>query len=223
MRILVLGVTLLFLAPLSSCIRIHGKGGEQKIIGSGNVVTIQRSPGGFHSVRLTGLGHLIVVQGNQDSVSITTDDNVESHMESTVDGGVLLLGPRSGVKIDTVAGIVWRITVQRLESLHTDGLVTAAAVGIVGDRFHVDMEGLSSVEASGVVGQFLLDADGIVNFDGSELETEECELNCDGVLSIAVHAHRLVNGRACGTGHVDVFGDAPIDVARCPLVVFRRR
>ena len=153
MRILVLGVTLLFLALLSSCIRIHGKGGEQKIIGSGNVVTIQRSPGGFHSVRLTGLGHLIVVQGNQDSVSITTDDNVESHMESTVDGGVLLLGPRSGVKIDTVAGIVWRIivwriTVQRLESLHTDGLVTASAVGIVGDRFHVDRHGGAQLRRS---------------------------------------------------------------------------
>ena len=92
------------------------------------------------------------------------------------------------MKIDTIPGIVWRITVQRLESLHTDGLVTVQAIGIVGDRFGVDVEGVSSVEASGVARQFLLDANGIVNFDGDELETEECELNCDGVLSIAVYA-----------------------------------
>jgi hypothetical protein len=197
--------------------------GDRRIVGSGNVITVSRTPSGFHAVSLTGLGKLIVTQGNRESVSITTDDNVAANMESSVINGVLHLNPSHGAKIETRAGVIWEVTVRRLESLHTDGLVIAEAINIVGDTLHVDMEGLSQVTASGSVGRSIVDADGIINYDGRNLESDECELDCDGILTLSVHAHRLVHGRACGTGSLEVYGQAALDLEFCPLVIIRRR
>jgi hypothetical protein len=215
----------LFVAFLTctGCARERGPAGGVRVVGAGNVVTIQRSSSDFYGVRIAGLGQLQVTQGEQAAIELTADDNLVAHLESDVRDGVLHLGPRAGVRIDTSAGIRWRVVVPRLEFLRTDGLIRVEATEIVGSRLHLDLAGSSTVTVTGSVTRLQIEADGVVILDGRGMETGECVLDCDGVFSMAVHAHQWLRGRACGTGTVQLYGDAGIDVERCPLVTIRRR
>ena len=63
------------------------------IKGSGNVVSETRQLTHFDRVTIFGSGHLTVVQGEQEGLTIQADDNLLPYIKSEVAGGSLKLGP----------------------------------------------------------------------------------------------------------------------------------
>ena len=66
--------------------------GIRTIKGSGNVVTEERDVSGFDRVALSGFGEVIITQGDKESLTVETDDNLMRYIETKVRGGTLELG-----------------------------------------------------------------------------------------------------------------------------------
>ena len=52
--------------------------------GSGNVVTKERDVSGFDKVVVSGLGRVIVTQGDEESLTVETDDNLMQYIETLI-------------------------------------------------------------------------------------------------------------------------------------------
>ena len=84
-----IGITvfLIFLAVAApGCItNTHGTG-------SGNVINQTRSIPGSEQVSLDGTGYVLVIQGNQESLTMEAEDNIIPHIVSSVKGNMLAVG-----------------------------------------------------------------------------------------------------------------------------------
>jgi hypothetical protein len=72
----------------SGCIVIDLNGcSAQSVKGSGNVISESRQVTEFNKIRLEGQGKVVLTQGNQSSLKVTTDDNILPFIETGVKNG----------------------------------------------------------------------------------------------------------------------------------------
>src|SRR5665811_1495572 len=59
--------------------------------GNGNVTKQERQVSSFDAIKVGGAINLIIKQGNQQEVTVQTDENLQSHMITKVTNGTLTL------------------------------------------------------------------------------------------------------------------------------------
>src|SRR3990170_5909134 len=64
--------------------------------GSGNVVTEERDVSDFHKIHLSGIGNLIITQGEEESLTIEADDNIMPLISADVSGERLTISFKRG-------------------------------------------------------------------------------------------------------------------------------
>ncbi len=74
---------------------------NDRVVGSGTVVTASRSVSDFHGVSVSGVGQLVLENAGTESLTITADDNILPLLESEVRNGVLMLGPRPNTNLSS--------------------------------------------------------------------------------------------------------------------------
>ena len=67
--------------------------------GSGDLITETREVSDFNGINLSGSGEVIVTQGDTESLTVETDDNVMEHVKSEVRGATLHLGFEEGFNL----------------------------------------------------------------------------------------------------------------------------
>jgi hypothetical protein len=98
--------------------RITGE--HDAIQGSGNRIAEDRPVGRFERVSLGDLGTLIVSQGDEEALTVETDDNLLCYVESQVRSGTLILGLSDRAKgrgVKPSKGIIYHLSVQHLAGL----------------------------------------------------------------------------------------------------------
>ena len=100
-------------------------------IGSGNIVTVSRPVAGYHAIRLSGVGRLIVTQTGEESLTITADDNLVPLISSSVADGWLVVADPPNTELEPSQVIVYRITVKNLDAVSISGVVNASVDGIL--------------------------------------------------------------------------------------------
>ena len=70
------GLFLIGLILLTACSLSSIQDSGETITGSGNVVTENRPVSGFDGVSHTGIGRVIITQGEEESLTIEADDNI---------------------------------------------------------------------------------------------------------------------------------------------------
>ena len=71
----VVGLLALAVLPLCAC-------NFTAVRGSGNVVTQERQVSGFDSVALSGVGEVFITQGDKESLTVETDDNLMRYIQT---------------------------------------------------------------------------------------------------------------------------------------------
>jgi hypothetical protein len=95
-------------------------GDPAAIQGSGITIVEDRSIGRFERVFLCDLGTLIITHGDEEMLSIETDDNLLRYVESRVQGGTLVLGLSNRVKgkvVQPSKGINYRLSLGQIAGL----------------------------------------------------------------------------------------------------------
>jgi hypothetical protein len=204
--------------------------GVKTVRGSGNVVTEEREVSGFDGVALSGVGRVIITQGDGESLTIETDDNLMRHIESNVRNGTLELGlARNTIPIPTQS-IIFRVSVDDLTGLTSSGAglfeieeleadrlsVTLSGAGDIGidslsaTDLAVTISGAGNVDLAGQVETQEVDMSGFGNYSAPDLESGAASVRISAAGNAVVWALDTLDVEISGAGNVEYYGSPSV-------------
>ena len=91
--------------------------------GSGNIVTQSFDVSGFDQIELNTIGDVHIEQGDSESLTIETDDNILPLLEVQVKDGKLILRAQDGADFAPSNTITFRVTVRELLAVVVGGMI----------------------------------------------------------------------------------------------------
>lgn len=186
------------------------------IPGSGKLVTISIPAKDFDRVQNASVGALQIKVGAEESVSITTDDNLQQHLEAVVENGELVFRTKGNVNLAPTNGVKFEVTVKSLKGIQLTGVGSVTAEGIASDDLAVTLSGVGSMNLSGSADKLTVITDGVGSFDSSKLEAKHVDVTAKGVGSTKLKATESLKVKAKGIGGVTYVGqprEASIDAS----------
>jgi len=107
----------LFFLPSLAC----GSFTTDAVVGSGEVINQTIDVSNFDRVTLEGFGNVFIEQGQTESLSVQTDENILPLLDIRVRGKELVLGVKEGFDVTPSHGIVFNLTVRSLDQLTLSG------------------------------------------------------------------------------------------------------
>ncbi|NIO72071.1 MAG: hypothetical protein GTN71_24365, partial [Anaerolineae bacterium] len=156
--------------------------GIRTIKGSGNVVTEERDVSGFDSVALSAFGEVIITQGDKESLTVETDDNLMQYIETEVRGRTLELGFTDDVRHripDPSKSIIFRLSVPELTALDSSGAGRFEIDELDADRLKITLSGAGDIRMDSLTASDLVvTVSGAGNIElAGQVETQEVNLN----------------------------------------------
>ncbi len=207
-------------------------GDRDRIQGSGDMIEETRLVTGFTSISFFTEGSITITQGDEEALTVETDDNVMPYLETTVIDGVLTIRVQEGygVDIDPSNGITWGITVVDLDSISLNGagslnmgefttdrlsLSVAGAMDVDIDDLNADalevvVTGVGSIVLAGEVTAASLTLTGAGSIDTSDLSARQATALVSGVGDISVWAIDTLAATITGLGGIDYYGNPTV-------------
>jgi len=200
------------------------------VTGSGHVIKETRNVADFDRVSVGGSGKLIVQQGDEESLTIETDDNLLPLIESSVSGRELRLGPQS-VNIKPTGTIVYNLKVKNLNAVSLSGSLEAEAAQIKTDSFSVQVSGSGKVNIgrleagkldiqvsgsgniglAGKVNEQRIGISGSGDYRAADLESAQASADISGSGTLVVWARDSLNAGVSGSGEISYYGNPKVD------------
>ena len=200
------------------------------ITGSGDVVTESVEIPNFHSIALEGSGDVIITQGENESLTVETDENVIDQVKAEVINGVLHLGLKEDVTIINYTRLVFRVGVNDLSGLTISGSGDVESEDLAVDLLDATVNGsgdirISGLSANGVetkidgsgevslTGQ-TIDKDVTINgsgrFNGGNMRAQNVEVQISGSGDATVWAEEFLDVNISGSGSVGYYGQPSV-------------
>lgn len=216
--------TLLILLVAAGCGRL-GPWHYPTIQGSGTLVTEERAVADFDHASLNGSGQLTIVQGDEESLTITTDDNLLEHLQSTVSGRRLLLGPER-VSLRPSQPIQYLLRLKDLRRLDLSGSLSATSETLTTETLalHISgsgdirvgtleaescethISGSGEVELAGQVGSQDLRVSGSGQYRAADLQSQTADISISGSGKATVWVSERLDASISGSGSVSYYG-----------------
>lgn len=198
--------------------------------GSGDVVTEERAVKEFDRVSLTGAGDVIITQGDEEALTVETDDNLMPYIRTEVKGKTLVLGftaegrrksfrPSKGIKfyltLKELSGLdlsgagnvkVSSLEVDRLE-IRLSGAGDIQIDAVTAEDLVVHLSGAGNVELAGQVAEQNVQISGAGDYRASKLESQNAAVEVSGAGNAIVWANDSLDARITGVGAVSYYGD----------------
>lgn len=184
--------------------------GEKKLVGSGNSISETREISGVDSVKLEGLGELIITMGNEESLIIEGDDNIVEKITSEVKGGTLVISQeRKTFGFRIKSDLIFHVTLTQLDKVTVDG-AGSVMLNDLNSAIELELNGAGGIEANGTVDSQKITINGVGNYDAKELISKQAELTIDGAGSARVHATQSLDVQINGAGSVTYSGEPEV-------------
>jgi len=196
------------------------------ITGSGDVITETRQVNDFDRISISGSGEVIVTQGESESLSIETDDNVMDHIEAEVEGGTLKLGMKDGINLISTTRLVFYVGVDDLAGLSISGSgdvesekidaghleVQISGSGdvmiasLTADELKAEISGNGEIDLAGDVAAQDVDISGSGKYLAGDLCSESVKVSVSGSGDATVCATETLDVSVSGSGSVNYYG-----------------
>lgn len=203
--------------------------------GSGTIVSDERRVGGITRVEIDGPGTLVVRQGGDEGLTITTDDNILEMIETEVDGGELAISyDRSGFltlsRIRPSDEILFELTAPALVEIEVNGTADVVIDGFQADRLAIEVngsgdlvlagldlaelavaiDGSSTFEAAGTVERQTIEIDSSGSYRAEFLASRETVIVIDGSGDATVNVRETLDVEIDGQGTVEYIGNPTV-------------
>jgi len=194
--------------------------------GSGDIESEEREVSGFNEIEFTGIGNLIIEQGDEESLVVEADDNIIGLIETEVRGDKLHIGFKRGVNVVPTSRIKFYLTVVDLDRIDLLGLgdidcdrfetddleFNISGSGdiefkITAESIETNVSGLGNINLLGKVDSHKIRISGSGKYDAEELESKDCEVEISGLGSATVNASDNLDIEINGAGNVYYKGD----------------
>jgi hypothetical protein len=184
--IFLLCISLLAAAITSGCIVVDLNGcGKETVKGSGDVVAEERQLSEFKTIKLKGVGRVVLTQGQTHSITIQADDNIIPLIETAVQNDQLIISQGNynlrPTKLD------FNITVAQLK-----GIAISGAGDVIGKSRFVADNFFAKISGSG---------DMALELEVAELETT---ISGSGSMNLAGQTDRH-DASISGSGKINAF------------------
>ena len=198
--------------------------------GSGNVITEEREVSGFEGVALSGIGQVIITQGDQESLTIETDDNLIQYIEGEVRNGRLELGIADNTIPIPSRSIIYRVGLIDLTALDSSGVGSFEMDGLNTDRLRITLSGAGdigidslsatdlavtisgagNIDLAGQVETQEVDMSGFGNYNARDLESQTASVRISAAGNAVVWVLDTLDVEISGAGNVEYFGSPDV-------------
>ena len=227
----------LFLLLLSAC--NFNPLSERRIEVSGKPVAEVQDVQGFDRISLDGIGRLVINQGEEEALTIHTDENFLPYFQAEVQGDTLVLGLSKNAQGVNLGGpddrgvdlVTYELTVKDLHALKIDGATLVEIQALETDRLSIDLEGFTQLEIKSLVAdQLILELEGsgslvvsgkvreqqifqegACSYYAAELESKETTLTLSGAGDVTVWATETLDVDLSGVGNVIYYGNPRVE------------
>jgi len=201
------------------------------IKGSGNLITETRQVSDFDRIDLSGVGDVIITQGESESLSIETDDNIMQYVETAVENGTLKLGFKPGVNWIDPTRLIFYVGVDNLTGLTVSGSGNIEADEIAADRLDLRVSGSGNIKLTGLSASEVrtgISGSGEVTLDGNvpaqdiaisgsgryqtgDICSTSIQLDVSGSGNATVCATETLDADISGSGSVNYYGQPVVN------------
>lgn len=193
---------------LSGCSTVNF--GVGQTCGSGNVTTETREVAAFTAIDVSGVGEVVITQGDADGLMVTTDDNLQTIMLGEVRGDTLYLGIKPNVSLGSATRMAFIVTVQELTAITLSGAATISALNLSGDQLAVDHSGAGAVTVGGTMAEQRVTLSGAGSYDGAALTSERATVDLSGLGDVVVQVNERLDATVSGVGSVAYIGSPEV-------------
>lgn len=203
------------------------------IEGSGNIISEARQVSGFDRVTLSGFGDVTIEQGDEESLTVSADDNIMPYVRTEVKNNTLILdfddkgqnirfNPTDGIKFSLMIKNLSRIDISGAGSVEVNELETERLLAdlsgagsleigsLTADELVVRHSGAGTVYVSGQVeGQEVIHS-GIGSYDAADLMSQTAIIKVSGAGGATVWAVETLDVEISGPGNVIYYGSPRI-------------
>lgn len=185
------------LISISSC-NLH------TIHGSGVAKTETRAVGSFSKINLAGSPEVAVAVGSDPSLSVTTDDNILSNIETRVEGDTLRISSKGSYS--TSLGVKVNITVPALTGVSITGSGNVQATGLKAGEMEASITGSGDITLSGLADDLRAEIVGSGDLRADELTAKLVRVTVTGSGNAVVRPTGELDARVTGSGNVRYSG-----------------
>jgi hypothetical protein len=178
------------------------------IKGNGNVITETRTIPDFTSVEADG-AFTITWSNAPAGLKITTDQNLLSHIETTMHGTKLRIHSRGQLR--PTDGIKVTLASSALSGARLTGAVRLTATKLSGKGLYLEGTGATRVVADGTVEELMATMSGASKLEAESLQAETVELAISGAGKADVAASKVLKVSISGAGKVTYTGNPTIE------------
>lgn len=192
-------VTLFFL-PSLAC----GSLTTDSVVGSGEVINQTIDISSFNRVTLEGFGAVFIEQGQTESLSVQTDENILPLLDIRVRGKELILGVKRGFDLTPSQGIIFNLTVRDLNQLTLAGSGTFDVGPVESKDLMVSLIGSGDINIKRVVAEALfieLNGSGNIALEDIDVKTVDTALQGSGDIRLEGKTNRQTV-RVTGSGTI---------------------
>lgn len=198
------------------------------IKGNGKVTSQNRIVDEFNGINLSGVFNLVLTQGNEQSVKIETDENIQQYIKTSVKNNVLEVSTKK--EIDGFEKMNVYITVKELNSIESSGATKVTSensfkskkfkldisgtsvvkLNIETEEMNTDLSGAASIELKGFAASHIVDLSGAGNLVADKFETSKTVIDLSGAGSARINAKKEIRGQISGIGNINYVNDPEI-------------
>lgn len=196
--------------------------GKKNIKGNGIVTTKTISTSDYDEIAVTGSLDVHLQKGDEGSIAVTTDENLQEYIEVTVKGNKLSLRVKKDYSVSTKKGIHITVPFETLENISLTGSgdidtkdvieATTMKVSLTGsgdivlalNAFNVDssVTGSGDVTLSGNTNTLNVSVTGSGDFKGYDLKANNTDVTVSGSGDARVFAGKSIKARVNGSGDI---------------------
>ena len=213
---------------LFSCRNLFGK----RVHGNGNITTQDRPVNDFKDIEVGGAAKVFVSQGDQHTVKVEVDENLQQFVEVYQEGNKVIIREKSGFNLDPTGDLQIYITAPVYNNIDVAGACDIIGQTLINNpenlSMHISGAGDMKMEINApqvsaeVTGSGNIDLKGEtktadLNLAGAghahcfDLKTENTKIEISGAGSAQVYASVHLDAQVSGAGSVDYKGGAAVD------------
>lgn len=183
----------------------------ETVFGSGVEANESRPIFGVELVKLNGTGNVQIVQGDEDSLIIRTDDNLLRYITTTISGSTLVIDIKDNTNLDPSDKITYLLVLKNFRGCQLNGSGSISATGMETPESSIVINGAGNIDCSGSADTLTAEINGTGNLDASGLETLDTTVRLSGAGDITVRAKDTLKICISGVGDVSYYGSPIVD------------
>lgn len=200
------------------------------VVGSGRSTTETRAVSDFDAVDFAFIGDLVITQGNEESLTISGDDNIVPLIRTAVRNGVLHIDASAANIGRTIIPLRYELTVKELQGLSLSGLGNVEVGSLESSNFSlslsgggslkienlsaknllVNMSGLGNAHLGGEVDKQAVNVSGAVSYSARDLRSQAAAVQISGLGRAEVQAVETLDAAISGAGSIEYTGNPQV-------------